>query len=216
MRVKKGRMNGSLHSHRSITEHDAATSEEPAHESACHRMRAVRRTSAALRCSPSLGPRIFRRGVGEVGGLEAISGSGSSRRKPTGWGDPLAESQSPGRTIVDSYTTGGFVVNGVTLQGAVLLLPTHSMLFRLAHLDDLTPRSLEILRLLEERTDMLVIGCGRQLVRPPLSVREWTAEHRIATEISSTPHACSTFNFMVQEHRQVATVLFPVGGSSEA
>ena len=175
-------------------------------------MRAVRRTSAALQRASS--HRVFRRSVGEVGGLEALAESGGARRKPTGWGDPLAESQSPGRTIVDSYTTGGFIINGVTLQGTVLLLPTHSMLFRVPHLNDLTPRSLEVLRLLEERTEMLVIGCGRQLSRPPLSVREWTAEHRIATEISSTPHACSTFNFMVQEQRQVAAVLFPVASSS--
>ena len=174
-------------------------------------MLAARLSAARLR------PRIFQRGIGEQSGLGALAEKTGGRRKRAGkisgagYGDPLADSQSMGTTVVDSYTRSGFVVNGVVLPGAVLLLPTHSLLFSVPEVSELTPRSLEVLRLLDARTDLLIIGCGRQLVRPPLAVREWTAQHGIAAEPLSTQHACSTFNFMVQEQRSVAAVLFPVG-----
>ena len=43
----------------------------------------------------------------------------------------------------------------------------------------------------------------------PPATEEWLAAHCIAPEISPTRHACSTFNFMGAEGRQVAAVLFP-------
>ena len=124
--------------------------------------------------------------------------------------DTLGIVAGVGQTVVDSYASWGFVVNGVALQGAVLLLPNTSLLFEPATLDQLTPASLAPLALLDKPMRMLVIGCGRQSRRAPRAVRAWCAEHDVAIEALSTQHACSTFNFMVAEDRPVAAVLFPL------
>ena len=76
---------------------------------------------------------------------------------------------------------------------------------------ELTPRSLEVLRLLKPPVELLVVGTGRRLKPLPAAVEEWLGELAIAPEAVPTQHACSTFNFMVGEDRQVAAVLFPYG-----
>ena len=157
--------------------------------------------------------RVFRRGIGELSGLGAIDAKTQRSRPSAGYGDPLADVASADDMQVDSYSHSGFVVNGVSLRGAVLLLPRLSLMFSVPTLDELTPRSLEVLRLLDLRTDLLVIGCGRSMRPPPAPVRAWLTEYGISSELASTPHACSTFNFMVQENRPVAAVLFPLGSA---
>ncbi|KAL1529509.1 hypothetical protein AB1Y20_000455 [Prymnesium parvum] len=162
------------------------------------------------------GLRECRRGAGGVPKLRALAKrvSDSYQAPPSGLNDPLAQSQSDSVSIIHKYTTGGFIVNGVLLSGAVMVMPRHSLLFGVYHVRDLTPHSLEVLRVLET-TDLLILGTGPRLVRPPPSVSEWTAKHGFAMEVLSTPHACSTFNFMVQEKRSVAGILFPVGHTDE-
>ena len=69
----------------------------------------------------------------------------------------------------------------------------------------------QVLNVLEEPTEVLVVGCGRRPARLPAETSSWLERHGIATEILATQHACSTFNFMVQERRAVAAVLLPLG-----
>ena len=91
----------------------------------------------------------------------------------------------------------------------VLLLPQVSLLFHVNRLEELTPDSLEVLRLLDPPIEVLIVGTGRTVQPLPPATEEWLAAHCIAPEISPTRHACSTFNFMGAEGRQVAAVLFP-------
>ena len=154
-------------------------------------------------------PRIFRRSVGELSGLDALATHSSGFRKATSE-TPTAELAGNVATEVDSYTTSGFVVNGISMAGAVLLMPRLRLLFSLTRVEDLTPRSLEVLRLCDVMSPLLLVGCGRHLTRPPAAFRGWAADHGIQVEPMATPQACSTFNFMVQEHRPVVAVLFPI------
>ena len=78
-----------------------------------------------------------------------------------------------------------------------------------SRLEQLTPDSLEVLRLLDPPIEMLIVGTGRTLLPLPPATEEWLAAHCIAPELLPTRHACSTFNFMGAEGRQVAAVLFP-------
>ena len=114
-------------------------------------------------------------------------------------------------TQIDGYSTTGFTINGVIVPGPVLLLPQASFLFEVGSLAELTPRSLAVLRLLKPPVGLLVVGTGRRLKPLPAAVEEWLGELAIAPEAVPTQHACSTFNFMVGEDRQVAAVLFPYG-----
>lgn len=148
-----------------------------------------------------------RRWIGESSGLQALADKGRRRSTPM-TGDTLG--LSSGETLVDSYASWGFTVNGVALVGPVLLLPRASLLFQAPRLGDVTPESLALLTLLEQPPKMLVLGCGRQSRRAPASVRAWCEEQGIAIEALPTQHACATFNFMVSENRPVAAVLFPL------
>ena len=142
--------------------------------------------------------------VGESTGLQALADKSSTLRR-LGLGH-----ETDGDTIVDAYAPWGFTVNGIALEGAVLLLPKASLLFAPASMAELTPASLEVLQLLENPPDSLLLGCGSRSARVPSEVHAWLEASNISLEALATPAACSTFNFMVQERRPVAAVLFPV------
>lgn len=163
------------------------------------------------RSAASLAPRVFRRHVGEPTGLAPSATQSNLSRH-----DTLGLVAGVGQTVVDSYASWGFVVNGVAIEGAMLLVPRASLLFTPQRLVDVTPASLSMLTLLDTPTRMLVLGCGRQSRRAPSALRKWCAENGIAIEALSTQHACSTFNFMVAEDRPVAAVLFPLSVDDEA
>ena len=156
----------------------------------------------------ALAPRQQVRFVGEPTGLRAGPSGGTTSNLHRH--DTLGLVAGVGQTVVDSYASWGFVVNGVALDGAVLLLPSASLLFEPRSLSEVTPESLAVLSLLDTPTRMLVLGCGRQSRRAPSALRRWCAQRDIAIEALSTQHAASTFNFMVAEDRPVAAVLFPL------
>ena len=59
-------------------------------------------------------------------------------------------------------------------------------------------------------TELLIIGCGdtHEMLPPPLV--EELRQKGIAVEAMGTVNACSTFNFLCSEGRNVAAALFPV------
>ena len=168
----------------------------------------ARRAGRALltpRTAPLL-PVLASRSVGEPTGLRPGPSSPSALHRH----DSLGLVAGIGTTVVDSYARWGFVVNGVALHGAVMLLPNASLLFEPKSVAEVTPESLAVLELLENPTRMLVLGCGRQGGRVPPAVRAWCEERGVGFEALPTQHACATFNFMVSEGRPVAAVLFPL------
>ena len=168
----------------------------------CSRLAAVR--GRALRPPRSLGRVRF---VGEDTGLSALSDKKARRAFRA---DPLLHgAASLVDQTVEGYSPEGFTINSITLPGTVLLLPQVSLLFHVNRLEELTPDSLEVLRLLDPPIEVLIVGTGRTLQPLPPATEEWLAAHCIAPELSPTRHACSTFNFMGAEGRQVAAVLFP-------
>ena len=125
--------------------------------------------------------------------------------------DPIADSDAEIGTLVDAYTRSGFTVNGVLMQGAVLLLPRMTTLFAVRRLEDLAPQNLDVLRVLDPLPELLIIGCGRMVTPLPATTTRWLSQHGINPELFPTHSACSTFNFMAQERRPVAAILFPLG-----
>ena len=55
------------------------------------------------------------------------------------------------RTSVDSYNKHGFMVNGVLIQGAVILLPETTLLWDVTKMEDINSDSLVALRLLRTK-----------------------------------------------------------------
>ena len=166
-------------------------------------LRAVRRLRPPL--APAAHANV--RHIGEQSGLSALAAKSSPMMRH----DQLGLVAGVGDTVIDSYASWGFTVNGVALHGPVLLLPKASLLYQLPTLGDITPDSLSVLTLLDTPVRMLVLGCGRTSQRAPTAVREWCEQRGVAIEALATQHACSTFNFMVSEDRSCAALLFPIG-----
>jgi hypothetical protein len=69
------------------------------------------------------------------------------------------------RTSVDSYNKHGFMVNGVLIQGAVILLPETTLLWDVTKMEDINSDSLVALRLLRTKP-----GLPRSRSRPRGSI----------------------------------------------
>jgi len=149
--------------------------------------------------------------------LVAGVGKGGSRfRAAEGYGfDPLADSADVMTTTVDGYSAGGFVVNGISLRGAVLLTPRLSLLFEPPSLESLSVESLSFLSLLKP-IELLIIGGGRHVGLMPEAPRRWLSTRGVCVELLNSRTACSTFNFMLQERRSVAAILFPMSVEAAA
>ena len=165
---------------------------------------ARRSPSLAAPCMLSVATRF--RSVGEQTGLSALAAKSSTLKRH----DTLGLASD---IVVDSYSSLGFVVNGVSLVGRCSAANA-SLLFGASKLQDLTPASLSLLTLLDSPIDMLVLGCGRTSARVPSAVQMWCEERGIGIVALPTKHACSTFNFMVAENRNVAGILWPMGDIS--
>jgi uncharacterized protein len=143
--------------------------------------------------------------IGEQSGLSALADKSSIVRRH----DPFAPA-GVGDTVVEAYAPWGFTVSGAALEGPVLLLPRAAFLFSPQQPDHLTPEALAVLDLLDQPVSMLVMGCGRRSRRVPAAIRAWLEQRDCAVEALTTAHACSMFNFMAQEQRAVAAVLWPI------
>lgn len=143
--------------------------------------------------------------IGEQSGLSALADKSSIVRRH----DPFAPA-GVGDTVVEAYAPWGFTVSGAALEGPVLLLPRAAFLFTPQHPGELTAEALAVLDLLDQPVSMLVMGCGRRSQRVPAAIRAWLEQRDCAVEALTTAHACSMFNFMAQEQRAVAAVLWPI------
>ena len=111
-----------------------------------------------------------------------------------------------------------FVVNEQSMVAApILLLP--SVLCHFGgprRVQDLTVESLQLISMLLPRPELLLIGAGHH----PSPLPEWMVPHfqrqGVSIEVSSTVHALSTFNFLAEEGRLVAALLYGVDDSSHA
>jgi uncharacterized protein len=109
--------------------------------------------------------------------------------------------------IINSYTTEGFTIAGVTHQGAVLLAGgVHGVALDKA--EKLEYRHLLPLR--GKGVSYLIIGCGQKGVMPSISLVKELREMGIVAEAMSTAAACRTYNVLLAEGRPVAALLLPV------
>lgn len=115
----------------------------------------------------------------------------------------------PGQVPVDGYGAGGFSFAGMSHRGAILALPSgiHAWTARPGALtaDDFA-------RVLAEKhaIDLLIIGMGREMARPPKPVREALAAAGIMFDPMATGHALATYNLLLAEKRRVAGAFIAV------
>jgi uncharacterized protein len=117
-------------------------------------------------------------------------------------------------TQMTGYTNRGFRINGVILDGPVLLMPRTYTLWRgVSSMDSISLDSLVLTTLYAPRISLLLVGTGAVFLPPTPATRELVQQlkqrHNITVEFMRSLSAGTTFNFLNQEGRDVACALLP-------
>jgi uncharacterized protein len=104
---------------------------------------------------------------------------------------------------IDGYGPGFFRIGGEALQGPVLVTTTGARLW--GGYGDTA-----LLVALEGRIDVLLVGTGAAIARPPEAFRAAVEAAGIGLEAMASPAAARTYNVLLSEGRRVAAALLPV------
>ncbi len=110
------------------------------------------------------------------------------------------------RQLVQAYGDGGFKITKVDHTGSVLVFLDHTQPWS----GDLSLDGLKTIIELEEKPEILIIGCGKAFTLPPEDLRVALKKHGIVLEWMDTSAACRTFNILSIEERSVAAALIAV------
>jgi NADH dehydrogenase [ubiquinone] 1 alpha subcomplex assembly factor 3 len=104
----------------------------------------------------------------------------------------------------------GFRINtGVLFIGPVAIFPRTVFQWDVNSIHDINEESLSLFWLIEPKIDILVIGVGDRGLELDPKIRVFMAKKGVTCEVLSTPEAVATFNFMNNDHRNVACALIP-------
>ena len=115
----------------------------------------------------------------------------------------------PGRAPIDGYGRGGFSFAGMSHRGSILVLPSGIFAW---NVDPAAMNPEDFAMVLKERDeiDLLLIGMGPAMARPPIAVREFIEGSGMMLDPMATGHAISTYNMLLEERRKVAAALIAV------
>ncbi len=115
----------------------------------------------------------------------------------------------PGRPPIDSYGNGGFRFAGISHRGSILVLP--SGVYKWTP-DPAVLKASDFAAILAERDgiDLLLLGMGSVMTRPPRAVAETIAASGMMLDFMTTGAAVSTYNLLHAENRKVAAALIAV------
>jgi len=116
----------------------------------------------------------------------------------------------PRRPAIDAYGNGGFRFAGMSHRGSILALPSGVYSWP-ADAAALTPGDFAMVLAERGDIDLLLLGMGGAMARPPKTVREVIAATGMMLDYMATAHAVSTYNLLLAEKRKVAAALIAVG-----
>ena len=117
---------------------------------------------------------------------------------------------SQSRTLITSCGSGGVVVGEKTFTTSFLIAPDEAPAeWEVREFSALSPARLEQLCLVE--SDVLMIGTGVSQCFPDPALSETLAKHGRSAEFMSSRAACTTFNILALDDRQViAAIILPL------
>lgn len=119
----------------------------------------------------------------------------------------------PGTATIDGYGAGGFSFAGMSHRGSILALPSGIYAWTADPLA-LSPDDFAMVLAEREAIDLLLIGMGRDMARPPRPVREALERAGLRFDPMATGHAVATYNLLLGERRRVAAALIAVDHGS--
>ena len=108
----------------------------------------------------------------------------------------------PGRPPVDAYGNGGFRFAGMSHRGSILLLPSGVYAW--------TDNNFAPVFAERQDIDLMLLGTGKTMARPPREVREAFEKSGIQLDYMATGFAVTTYNLLLAEKRKVAAALIAV------
>jgi uncharacterized protein len=115
----------------------------------------------------------------------------------------------PGRAPIDTYARGGFGFAGMSHRGSILALPSGIYAWNV-DAAQLRPEDFAMVLVERDHIDLLLIGMGPAMARPPNPVREALDRSGLMIDPMATGHAVSTYNLLLEEGRKVAAALIAV------
>ncbi|XP_071513972.1 NADH dehydrogenase [ubiquinone] 1 alpha subcomplex assembly factor 3 isoform X2 [Panulirus ornatus] len=112
--------------------------------------------------------------------------------------------------MVDAFSQIGFRLNnGMNLIGPIAVFPKTVLSWHVTCSQDINEDSLSLFYLLEPKIDLLVVGVGDKGCQVNPRIIQFMKNKGINMEVLPTESACTTFNFLNQEHRCVAGAFIP-------
>jgi len=115
----------------------------------------------------------------------------------------------PGRATIEGYGAGGFSFADMSHRGSIMALPSGIYAWN-ADAAALTPDDFAMVLAERGEIDILIIGMGREMARPPRIVREALEATGLMLDPMATGHAIATYNLLMGEKRRVAAALIAV------
>jgi uncharacterized protein len=121
----------------------------------------------------------------------------------------MADPSAP--LVIASYRGGGFAIAGTRYSGSILLFRDRVLTWPPTRVEEIDAAVLAAhVAECETRVELLLLGCGRQLVPVAPDLRAALKERGVAVEPMDTGAACRTFNVLTAEERRVAAALIAV------
>lgn len=125
-------------------------------------------------------------------------------------GIEIREAHFPGRAPIDAYGNGGFRFAEMSHRGSVLALPSGIHGWQVKTFGEIDAAALEKVIADAADIDVLLIGCGPELMPLPKDLRDLLAAHAISVDVMNTGAAVRTYNILIAEERAAACALIAV------
>lgn len=116
----------------------------------------------------------------------------------------------PGRAPIDAYGNGGFRFADMSHRGSLLCLPSGIHGWEPADSSALVEADFAKVLAESQSVEILLVGCGPNLMRLPADLRAVLNKAGIACDSMSTGAAVRTYNVLLAEERAVAAALIAV------
>ena len=108
---------------------------------------------------------------------------------------------------IESYGPNRFRISGIDYAGSVIVLPDGTRPWDVADMAEVSVERLQGVIDAAPPVEILLIGCGAQLLQVPPPLRASLREHGIGVDAMDTGAACRTYNVLSAEMRRVAAAL---------
>jgi uncharacterized protein len=114
------------------------------------------------------------------------------------------------RQVINAYGDGGFRISGKRWTESVLIFPGQSLPWGITDISQISVASLEPAFGMEPAVELLLIGCGPNMVFIDKALRAEIRARGLVIEALDTGAACRTYNLLMGEGRRVGAALIPV------